>query len=169
MLTATMRVNNEGSAALSLALRSRWLAAAAVLILILCGCGSTAPGSGSAIAQEPDPDAAPVPAPQACASYADCPKGMICAGAGGGATGTCMWPNQMRKPRPAYDPVPRGYLGSIYGQPVIQGQPPAAAPPSDAGGMWNMKDGSYSPPRGGKWYYRPAGANGFAGAWVYTP
>jgi hypothetical protein len=94
---------------------------------------------------------------------------MICAGAGGGATGTCLWPNQLHQPHPAYDPLPGGYMGSIYGQPVIQGRPPAGAPASDSGGTWDLADGTYRPPRGGKWHYRPGGANGFAGTWVYSP
>lgn len=94
---------------------------------------------------------------------------MICAGAGGGATGTCQGLNQLQDRRPAYDPLPARYLGSIYGQPIIQGQPPSGTPSSDDGGTWDMKDGSYRPPRGGKWHYRPGGADGFAGTWVYTP
>jgi sterol desaturase/sphingolipid hydroxylase (fatty acid hydroxylase superfamily) len=36
-------------------------------------------------------------------------------------------------------------------------------------GVWDMKGGTYRPPRGGKWVYQPGGANGFAGAWVYLP
>jgi hypothetical protein len=94
---------------------------------------------------------------------------MICAGAGGGATGSCLWPQQLPRPHMAYDPLPKGYLGSIYGQPMVPGQPPAGAPQSDAGGTWDMKTGTYRPPRGGKWSYRPGGANGFGGTWVYVP
>ncbi len=80
-----------------------------------------------------------------------------------------MSPTQLPRPRIAYDALPRGYLSSIYGHPIVQGEPPAGAPPSDKGGVWDMKSGTYSPPRGGKWVYEPAGANGFAGAWVYVP
>ncbi len=94
---------------------------------------------------------------------------MLCAGAGGGATGSCVWPGQLPQARPAYDPLPSGYLGSIYGHPIIQGHAPEGAPPSDAGGVWNIKEGAYRPPRGGKWIYRPAGPNGFAGTWTYLP
>jgi hypothetical protein len=79
-----------------------------------------------------------------------------------------MSPGQVREPRrPAYDPLPQGYLGSIYGHPIIKGQPPAGAPAADAGGVW--EGGTYRPPRGGKWVYRPAGTNGFEGAWAYVP
>jgi hypothetical protein len=80
-----------------------------------------------------------------------------------------MFPIQVPPPRPAYDPLPKGYLGSIYGQPLVQGEPPVGAPSSDAGGVWSMKDGSYRPPRGGKWVYRPGGPSGFSGAWIYVP
>jgi hypothetical protein len=80
-----------------------------------------------------------------------------------------MSPSQLPRPRIAYDALPKGYLGSIYGHPIVQGEPPAGAPPSDKGGLWDMKAGTYRPPRGGKWVYRPGGANGFAGAWVYLP
>jgi hypothetical protein len=97
------------------------------------------------------------------------PPGMICAGAGGGATGSCNVAQPDAPARPAYDPLPHGYVGSIYGHPIIQGQPPAGAPPSDAGGVWDMKDGTYRPPRGGKWAYRHGGANGFEGTWIYAP
>ncbi len=164
-----MLKNDERPRALSLMPRNRWPAVAAVIILILGGCVIGGPNPRLAIAQEPNPGASAAPAPQTCASYADCAKGMICAGAGGGATGTCLWPNQLPRARPAYDPLPGGYLGSIYGHPMVQGRPPAGAPQSDAGGTWSTKDGSYRPPRGGRWSYRPGGANGFAGSWVYTP
>jgi len=80
-----------------------------------------------------------------------------------------MSPGALPQPRIATDLLPKGYLGSIYGHPIIQGQPPTGAPSSDAGGSWDMKTGSYRPPRGGQWVYRPAGANGFAGVWVYLP
>jgi hypothetical protein len=144
------------------------VAAAGFIFLWGYSCGVQDPNR--AVAQEPAATQGTVQArPQSCASYADCPSGMICAGAGGGATGTCMWPTQLPHPRPAYDALPRGYLGSIYGHPIIQGQAPAGAPSSDRGGVWDMKDGTYRPPRGGKWAYRPAGANGFGGAWVYSP
>ncbi len=113
--------NSERSGALSLKPQNRWLAVAAVIVSILCGCVTGAPGPGPAIAQEPNPSASSGPAPQTCTSYADCAKGMICAGAGGGATGTCLWPNQLGQPHPAYDPLPAGYLGSIYGQPIDSG------------------------------------------------
>lgn len=80
-----------------------------------------------------------------------------------------MSPSQLPHPRIAYDALPKGYLGSIYGHPIVQGEPPAGARPSDKGGVWDMKRGTYRPPRGGKWVYQPGGANGFAGAWVYFP
>jgi hypothetical protein len=94
---------------------------------------------------------------------------MICAGAGGGAMGTCISPSRLTPPRIAHDALPKGYLGSIYGHPIVQGEPPTGAPPSDEGGVWDMKTGTYRPPRGGKWVYRPGGTNGFTGAWVYLP
>jgi hypothetical protein len=144
-------------------------AIAAAVFAILCGCVTRAIDSRPALAQEPFGASSPLSRPQSCSSYADCPRGMICAGAGGGATGSCMSPSQMPQARPAYDSLPHGYLGSIYGHPIIQGQPPVGAPPSDAGGVWNMKDGTYRPPRGGKWAYRHGGANGFEGTWVYAP
>ena len=145
-------------------------ALAAAGFAILCGCLAGSLDSRPAIAQEPfATGSAPPSRPQSCSSYADCPSGMMCVGAGGGATGHCMLLSQMPQPRRAYDPLPPGYLGSIYGHPIIQGQAPAGAPPSDAGGVWSMKDGTYRPPRGGKWAYRRGGADGFEGAWVYTP
>jgi hypothetical protein len=142
----------------------------AAVFAILCGCVTGSLDLRPAVAQEaPNAGSPPPSRPQACSSYADCPRGMICAGAGGGATGSCMWPGQMPRPRPAYDPLPKGYLGSIYGHPIIQWQPPAGAPPSDAGGVWNMKDGTYRPPRGGTWAYRRGGSDAFEGTWVYAP
>ena len=125
-------------------------------------------GTRGAFAQEgPAAQAAQQTRPQSCVSVADCPHGMMCAGAGNGAIGSCVWAEP--PPHPAYDPLPEGYLGSIYGQPIIQGVPPSAAPPSDAGGVWDMKDGTYRPPRGGRWIYRPAGPGGFSGSWTYLP
>lgn len=79
-----------------------------------------------------------------------------------------MPPSQLPQARPAYDPIPKGYLGSIHGYPIVQGQPPAGAPPSDAGGVWDMKDGTYRPPRGGKWAFQAGGMDRFGGTWVYT-
>ncbi len=75
----------------------------------------------------------------------------------------------MPHPRPAYDPLPKHYLGAIYGHPVVQGQPPPGAPPADRGGVWDLKQGVYRPPRGGQWSYHPAGPTGFDGTWTYSP
>ena len=62
-----------------------------------------------------------------------------------------MSPSQLPQPHIAHDALPKGYLGAIYGHPIVQGEPPADAPRSDMGGVWNMKEGTYRPPRGGKW------------------
>jgi len=149
--------------------KMRAVAIATAVYLLSSGCVNRVLDPGRAVAQEPyATGSSPSARPQSCSSFADCPKGMICAGAGGGATGTCLSPSQFPEPRHAYDPLPPGYLGSIYGHPIIQGRAPAGASPSDSGGVWDMKDGTYRPPRGGKWAYRPGGANGFDGTWVYT-
>lgn len=150
--------------------RTSAAALAAAVFAMLCGCVTGGLDSRSAIAQEPAAMGnSSSSRPQPCKSYADCPSGMICSGAGGGATGSCMAPGDMPKPRMAHDPLPAGYLGSIYGHPIIQGRQPAGAPPSDAGGVWDIKNGSYVPPRGGKWVYRRGGPAGFDGTWVYIP
>ena len=73
------------------------------------------------------------------------------------------------KSRMGYDSPGRGLLGTIYGQPVIEGRPPAGVPTDQAGGTWDLATGTYYPPQGGGWRYQPGPDHGFGGVWSYDP